>query len=104
MRTLLIYDIVDDRIRTKVADLCLDYALQRIQYSAFMGDIPRTLSEELWLKISKLVSNQDHSIELIPICAKDWVERRSSSGKPKPAAHAIDDDDDGWGARSNDDD
>ncbi|WP_110518340.1 CRISPR-associated endonuclease Cas2 [Herpetosiphon llansteffanensis] len=104
MRTLLIYDIVDDRIRTKVADLCLDYALQRIQYSAFMGDIPRTLSEELWLKISKLVNNQEHSIELIPICAKDWLERRSSSGKPKPAARTVDDDDDGWGARSSDDD
>lgn len=104
MRILLIYDIVDDRIRSKVADLCLDYALKRIQYSAFMGDIPRTLSEELWLKISKLVLNQEHSIEMIPICAKDWAEHRSSSGKPKPAPILAEDDDDGWGERSDDDD
>ena len=51
MRYLLIYDITEDRARTRVADLCLDYGLERIQYSAFWGDLPRTLQEELLLKI-----------------------------------------------------
>ena len=35
--TILIYDIPDDRLRSKVADACLEYGLDRIQYSAFLG-------------------------------------------------------------------
>ena len=42
MHTYVIYDIVDDRIRKKIADVCLDYGLKRIQYSAFLGDINTT--------------------------------------------------------------
>ena len=34
---LLVYDIPDDRKRTKIADACLDYGLDRIQFSAFLG-------------------------------------------------------------------
>jgi len=30
--TLLIYDIPSDRLRGKVANACLDYGLERIQY------------------------------------------------------------------------
>ena len=42
MRYLLIYDISHDGVRTKVADACLDYGLERIQYSAFLGSLTRT--------------------------------------------------------------
>ena len=35
MHTYVIYDIVKDRIRKKIADVCLDYGLKRIQYSSF---------------------------------------------------------------------
>ena len=34
---VLIYDIEDDRLRTRVADICLNYGLGRIQFSAFFG-------------------------------------------------------------------
>ena len=37
MHTYVIYDIVKGRIRKKIADVCLDYGLKRIQYSAFLG-------------------------------------------------------------------
>jgi len=37
MTSLLIYDMPDDKLRAKVADICLDYGLDRIQYSAFLG-------------------------------------------------------------------
>jgi CRISPR-associated protein Cas2 len=77
MRCLLIYDIPNDRIRTKVADLCLDYGLDRFQYSAFMGNISRNLQEELALKIRQKMGKHDGNVQLIPICAKDWAERIS---------------------------
>ena len=77
MRCLLIYDIPNDRIRTKVADLCLDYGLDRLQYSAFMGDISRNLQEELAMKIRQRMGKHDGNVQLIPICARDWAERIS---------------------------
>ncbi len=72
MRVLLIYDITHDGVRTKVADLCLDYGLDRIQHSAFLGKLSRNHQEELLLKIKKKVGKQGADIRLIPICAKDW--------------------------------
>jgi CRISPR-associated protein Cas2 len=47
MNILLIYDITEDRLRTKVADMCKDYGLARVQYSSFFGQISRNLCEEL---------------------------------------------------------
>ncbi len=75
MNCLLIYDIPEDRRRTKVADACLDYGLDRIQYSAFWGDISRNLQEELFLKVCDILDNAPGDIQLIPICRKDWQAR-----------------------------
>ena len=43
MHLILMYDISNDRIRTKVAIACEDYGLDRIQYSAFYGQLSRKL-------------------------------------------------------------
>lgn len=79
MRCLLIYDIVNDRIRAKIADACLDYGLDRIQYSAFSGDISRNYQEELFRKVTDLLGKEEGNIQLIPICAKDWDNRREKN-------------------------
>jgi CRISPR-associated protein Cas2 len=75
MRVLLIYDIPDDRARSKVADLCLDYGLERVQYSAFQGKLRRTHQEELVLKMKKRLGKKQGDIRLLPICDKDWAAR-----------------------------
>ncbi|MCP4358853.1 MAG: CRISPR-associated endonuclease Cas2 [Chloroflexi bacterium] len=75
MNCLLIYDIPNDRIRTKVADACLDYGLDRIQYSAFSGDISRNYQEELFLKVCELLAKKEGNVQLIPVCGKDWSRR-----------------------------
>ncbi len=72
MHCLLLYDIPHDGTRTKIADACLDYGLDRIQYSAFVGNISRNLQEELVLKIRKLLGKRDGRVLLLPICRKDW--------------------------------
>lgn len=72
---LLIYDISNDRLRNKVADLCLDYGLDRIQYSAFWGRLRRTHQEELMMQIEKQVGKKPANIQLVPICEKDWAAR-----------------------------
>lgn len=75
MNCLLVYDISDDQVRGKVADFCLDYGLDRIQYSAFAGRLSRTHQEELMLKIKKRLGKKAGKIQLFGICAADWAHR-----------------------------
>ena len=72
MKCLLVYDIADDRARAKIADFCLDYGLDRIQFSAFVGDLARTRQEELMLRIGERLGSRPGKIQLIPVCDKDW--------------------------------
>ena len=87
MQCLVVYDISDDRARSKVADACLDYGLDRIQFSAFVGDLARTYQEELLLKIKKQLGGRAGNVQLFPICEKDWRMRLliEQKGKEKKA-------------------
>ena len=76
MRCLLIYDIAHDGIRTKVADACLDYGLQRIQYSAFLGELSWLHQKELLLKIRRRIGSHDANVQLFPLDEKSWSGRR----------------------------
>ncbi len=82
--TLVVYDISNDRTRAKIADICLDYGLERIQYSAFAGDLTRTHAEELMLKARKKLGKQPGTIWLVPVCEKDWQNRLVTEQKEKP--------------------
>jgi CRISPR-associated protein Cas2 len=75
MKLLLLYDIVNDRQRTKVATACLDYGLDRIQYSAFTGVLSRTHQEELMLRIRDIIGDGAASVHLYPIDEKAWQKR-----------------------------
>ena len=76
MHVLLVYDISDDRARGKIADACLDYGLDRIQYSAFAGWLAATHQDELMLKIEKLLGKKPGRVHLVPICEKDWKAKK----------------------------
>ena len=71
MMALLIYDIADDRRRAKAADVCKDFGLARIQYSAFLGDLSRARQGELMQKLRRAMRDADHRIHLFPLCEKD---------------------------------
>jgi len=75
MKCLLVYDIPHDGTRTKIADFCLDYGLDRIQYSAFLGDLARTHQEELMLRIEERLGDRAGKIQMFVICEKDWQQR-----------------------------
>jgi len=75
MHCLLVYDIPNDRIRTKVADFCLDYGLDRIQYSAFLGEISRNHMEELMQRIQAKIGKAPAKVLLVPIPADAWEAR-----------------------------
>jgi CRISPR-associated protein Cas2 len=75
MKCLVVYDIPDDRVRSKVADFCMDYGLDRVQYSAFLGDLARTHQEEMILKMGQKLGDREGKIQLFVICEKDWRQR-----------------------------
>jgi len=75
MQCIVVYDIPDDGIRARIADICLDYGLERIQYSAFIGDLGRVHQEELMQKVKKRLGKKPGNIQLFPICEKDWQQR-----------------------------
>lgn len=92
MKVILIYDISHDNTRNKIADLCLDYGLDRVQYSSFEGQLRRTHQEELMLKIKKKLGKRVGDVRLIPICEKDWTSRlhlknEETTQDTSPATH-----------------
>jgi CRISPR-associated protein Cas2 len=76
MHCILVYDISDDGKRGKIADACLDYGLDRIQYSAFIGQLLATHQAELMARIKKILGKKPGSIHLYPLCADDWTKRQ----------------------------
>jgi len=75
VQTLIVYDIVSDKARTKIADACLDYGLDRIQFSAFTGSLSRNHQQELMLRIHAILGDGAGKITLVPICDKDWHDK-----------------------------
>jgi len=71
MQILVIYDIPSDRIRNRVAEKCKDAGLERIQYSAFIGDLNHNRREALFLTLKRTLAENTGNIRLYPLCDKD---------------------------------
>ncbi len=84
MQCVVVYDITDDKKRAKIADACLDYGMDRIQYSAFMGELLPNHQDELMLKLTSLLGKSVGNIQMFPVCEKDWAARRVVEQKGEP--------------------
>jgi CRISPR-associated protein Cas2 len=93
---VLIYDIENDRLRTRVAGICLDYGLERIQFSAFFGKLNRNRRQELALKVQNEIGDESGRVRIIPVCEQDlkdmWVldQFRRDADKLKAEAETRD--------------
>jgi CRISPR-associated protein Cas2 len=89
---VLIYDIEDDRLRTRTSDICLDYGLERIQFSAFFGKLNRNRRQELALRLQREVEDESARIRIIPVCEDDlkdmWVLEQYRRDADELAAEA----------------
>jgi len=85
---VLLYDIEEDRLRARIADVCIDYGLERIQFSAFFGKLNRNRRQEL--------GDESGRIRIIPVCEQDlkdmWVldQYRRDADRLKAEAEARD--------------
>ncbi|GIW26189.1 CRISPR-associated endonuclease Cas2 [Meiothermus sp.] len=64
---LVLYDITDDRIRTKASDACKDYGLDRIQFSAYSGRLTKAAREELEIRLGKILGDHSGAITVIQL-------------------------------------
>ena len=93
---VLLYDIEDDRLRARIADVCIDYGLERIQFSAFFGKLNRNRRQELALKLQNELGDESGRIRIIPVCEQDlkdmWVldQYRRDADRLKAEAEARD--------------
>ena len=103
---ILIYDIEDDKLRTQAADICLNYGLERIQFSAFFGKLNRNRRQELSLRLQRELGSKSGRIRIIPVCEQDlkemWVldqyrleadERQERAELDKPRLRVLGQDD-----------
>ena len=68
----VIYDISDDRPRGKVAKLCKEAGLYRVQKSVFLGTIERNRLDELSLEIDEHLDEDADSVYIFPMCQPDF--------------------------------
>lgn len=80
--TFVVYDIVDDRIRGRIANACKDYGLERMQYSAFRGSLDATRRGELFTRLADELGRDAGRILVLPVCEKDAQTLREVVNEP----------------------
>ena len=76
MHTLVIYDITDDKIRSRIAEECLAHGLTRIQKSAFIGVITNQVRKSLIRRMEKILGDNRGNIQIFIICENDMRFRK----------------------------
>src|SRR3954453_5007633 len=70
--TWVLYDITDDRRRTKAARACLQVGLYRVQKSVFLGTLGDNELDELVVRLEALVDTGVDSVYAFPVCRADF--------------------------------
>ncbi len=68
----VIYDITEDRPRTRIAKLCKEAGLYRVQKSVFLGSIERSRLDELDMQIEEHMDEETDSVYIFPMCQPDF--------------------------------
>ncbi len=67
MHVLVIYDITPDDIRLKVANICKDFGLVRIQKSAFLGMLSGERRKEMRAKLERVMRGVKGNVQIFQI-------------------------------------
>jgi CRISPR-associated protein Cas2 len=63
----VMYDIEDDKIRNKVAKLCKQTGLYRVQFSVFLGTLDNNQKDVLEMQIEELIDKEKDSVYIFPM-------------------------------------
>ena len=67
----VLYDIQEDKARTKVAKYCKQAGLYRVQYSVFLGTIEATDKDALELQIEALINPDKDKVYIFPMSKQE---------------------------------
>lgn len=70
----VMYDIKKDRARTKVAKICQQAGLYRVQYSVFLGTLEKNEFDSIQLQVGELIDEENDSIYIFPM-SKDELQQ-----------------------------
>ncbi len=63
----VVYDITDNSIRTKVARICLDKGLYRVQKSVFLGTLNANERDSLAIECEEIIDLDVDSVYVFPM-------------------------------------
>lgn len=63
----VLYDIEDDRVRSRVAKYCKQAGLYRVQFSVFLGTLDKNQRDVLQLQIEELIDEERDSVYMFPM-------------------------------------
>ena len=61
------YDIKDNKARSRVAKCCKQAGLYRVQYSVFLGTLTASEKDSLELEIQDLIDEDEDSVYIFPM-------------------------------------
>ncbi|MCL4387457.1 MAG: CRISPR-associated endonuclease Cas2 [Patescibacteria group bacterium] len=76
----VIYDISKNKIRSKIANICKDYGLKRVQKSIFLGILTQNKAEMLALEVQNVLKKQKKDnikdkIFIVPAGKEDYAKK-----------------------------
>lgn len=63
----VLYDIVNDRARTKAARCCQQAGLYRVQFSCFLGTLTQNQRDTLQLRLEELINEETDKVYIFPM-------------------------------------
>ncbi len=70
----VLYDIENDKARTKVAKVCKQAGLYRVQFSVFLGTLDKSRKDTLQLQIEELIDEEKDSVYIFPMSKNELQE------------------------------
>jgi CRISPR-associated protein Cas2 len=68
----VVYDIVEDKKRTKIAKACKNKGLYRVQKSVFLGTLNGNQLDELKIMCEDAIDADIDSVYIFPMCEDDF--------------------------------
>jgi CRISPR-associated protein Cas2 len=85
MYTWIMYDISNDKARRKVAKLCLQLGLQRVQRSVFLGKVKKKHLREFRQEAKKLLDQQTDQLYVLRTSDQSLQRMRQIGTMPSVA-------------------
>lgn len=63
----VLYDISNDKVRSRVAKYCKQAGLYRVQYSVFLGQMDANTKDTLELRIAEEIDEEEDSVYIFPM-------------------------------------